>query len=299
MIYLVVAILSMSAFMLGLKHLNVKSIPIPQAIMTNYALALAVAVVSGREHLSAESMGGIFTHDWWYLGVFAGICYFASMDIMAASTRRAGVSVTTIASRCALIIPILWSFAFFGESVTGWQWAGIALVLASFFLIFRNRRDAAAKGGGRAGVAAVLMPLSVFLIMGIITVTMKSTQHAVQQSGNYAADYPLFEILIFASALTGSVIYYALSAGRRAFAFDWRSMLGGLCLGTFNYLITIGIMHGLRFVPTSVFYALYNICVVVITTLAGIMVFREKPGPAKIAGICLAAAAIGILTLMR
>lgn len=299
MLYLIIAIVSMSAFMLGLKFLNVKGIPVPQAIMTNYVFALAVAVISGWENLSIESIGGIFSHNWWWMGVVAGVFYFASMDIMSASTRRAGVSITTIASRCALILPILWSALFFGESVTTWQWVGIALVMAAFVLIFYARRqpvtDAAAK---KNNAATIIMPLTVFVIMGIVSVNMKSAQHAIQQSGNYATDYPVFNILIFATALAGSVIYYAVSFGRKAFVFNWKSILGGLCLGAFNYLVTFGIMNGLRFIPTSVFYALYNICVVIITTLAGVIAFREKLSPLKITGICLAAAAIAILSLL-
>lgn len=294
--YLILTILSMSAFMLGLKLLNVKNIPVPQAIMVNYALALAIAVVSGGGSLSAESSGGIFTHSWWYMGVMAGILYFASMDMMAASTRRAGVSVTTIAARCSMILPILWSFAFFGENITGWQWVGIVSVMAAFVLIFYNKRE---PGARKTDMAAILMPLAVFVIMGIIAVNMKSAQHAIRQTGNYTTDYPIFEILIFTSALAGSVIYYAASAGRKAFRFNWKSVLGGLCLGTFNYLITIGIMHGLRFVSTGTFYTLYNICVVVITTLVGVIAFREKLSPAKIAGICLAVGAIAILSLTK
>ena len=285
--------------MLDLKFLNIKGINVPQAIMTNYALALALAVLPNMNSLSREGFLGIFDNDWWYRGIIAGIFYFVSMDMMAASTRIAGVAVTTIAARASLVVPIVWSFFLYGEQVSAWQWIGIALVIAALVIIFYRKPDRNAPlKNPKSNTASVLMPLGVFVMLGIISVSMKSSQHIIGQTGNYAADYPLFQIILFASALAGAVVYYSLTIGKKAFRFSWKSVAGGLVLGTCNYLVTLGIMHGLRTLPTSVFYALYNICVVVIITLAGVIVFREKLGLMKTAGICLAVAAIAILSLL-
>jgi len=283
--------------MLDLKLLNIKGLNVSQAIITNYVLALALAVFTNLGNLSWSGFAGIFENDWWYRGIIAGILYFVSMDLMAASTRIAGVAVTTISARASLIVPIIWAFVFYGESVTGWQWTGIALVIVALVMIFYRKtdRNAPLKNTGN-NLAAVLMPLGVFITLGIISVSMKSSQHLIGQTGNYDTDYPVFQILLFISALAAAVIYYSLRKGRKIFRFDWKSVTGGLILGTCNYLVTLGIMHGLRTLPTSVFYTLYNICVVIIITLAGAMVFREKLGWGKIAGICLAVAAIAILS---
>ena len=299
MIYLIIAIVSMSCFMLDLKFLNIKGINVPQAIMTNYALALALAVLPNLGGLSWEGFQGIFDNDWWYRGIIAGIFYFVSMDMMAASTRLAGVAVTTISARASLIVPIVWAFVLYGEPVTLWQWVGIALVIAALVIIFYRKPDKTViSKDSKGNLAAVLMPLGVFLTLGVISLSMKSSQHIIGQTGDYAADYPLFMIILFASALAGAVIYYSLRIGKQAFRFSWKSVAGGLVLGTCNHLITLGIMHGLRTLPTSVFYALYNIGVVVIITIVGIIVFREKLGWMKTAGICLAVAAIAILSFL-
>lgn len=299
MIYLIIAILSMSCFMLDLKFLNIKGINIPQAIMTNYALALALAIFPNIGNLSWEGFSGILDNDWWYRGIIAGIFYFISMDLMAASTRLAGVAVTTISARASLVVPIIWAFLLYGESVTAWQWVGIALVIAALVIIFYRKPDKNVPlRNAKGSLAAVLMPLGVFITLGVISVSMKSSQHVIGETGNYAADYPLFMIILFASALAGAVIYYSVRVGKQAFRFNWKSVAGGLVLGACNHLVTLGIMHGLRTLPTSVFYALYNICVVVIITIVGVIVFREKLGWMKTAGICLAVAAIAILSFM-
>ena len=56
--YLLLAIAAMSLIMLALKFFNVKKIYIPQAIMTNYAFALIIALFSGGRYLAAADAGG-------------------------------------------------------------------------------------------------------------------------------------------------------------------------------------------------------------------------------------------------
>lgn len=84
--YLLLAIAAMSLIMLALKFFNVKKIYIPQAIMTNYAFALVIALFSGGRYLAAADAGGFGGNGWWYLALITGALYFGSMDLMAAST---------------------------------------------------------------------------------------------------------------------------------------------------------------------------------------------------------------------
>ena len=124
---------------------------------------------------------------------------------------------------------------------------------------------------------------------------MKTGQHLIRNGGSYAADYPVFETLLFAAAVIGSIGYYALTEGRRAFRPRWRSIVGGLCLGTFNYFVTFGTLHSLKYLSSSEFYGIYNISVVVISTVVGVAAFGERLTPRKIGGLIVALAAIFVL----
>jgi drug/metabolite transporter (DMT)-like permease len=293
MLFLILSIAAMSAFMLTLKFFAARNINASQAIIVNYALATAIGVLSCKEGVSP---GRLLEGGWWYLAVVAGVLMFASMHLMAVSTKFAGVAVTTISSRTSLLVPIIFSAIFFGERITPWQAVGTGLVIASFIIIFYNRADRSTLAKGSA-LKAVLMPVGVFLTVGIISVCMKSAQQIISLTGDYDADYPVYQAISFASALICAIAYYAVTEGRKAFAFSWKSILGGVCLGAFNYITVSSILLSLRTIPTSTFYAAYNMGVVVVTSVTGWLAFGEKLSPRKITGIILAIMAIAVLML--
>lgn len=294
MIYLLIALAAMTLIMLALKFFSVKGIYTPQAIMVNYGCALVIALVSTHGAIATETVSEILQTRWWYLALITGLLYFGSMNVMAVSTRRTGVSLTTMASRTSVILPIIWAAAFLGNHITGWEILGILLVLLAFTLII-YRPDTEARQTDRKGIKEILLPVSVFLSVGFIGVCMKTSQHIIKSYGTYATDYPVFETLLFAAAFVGSIIYYAATEGKRAFRIEWKSVVGGLCLGTFNHFVTFGTMNGLKYLSPSTFYGIYNIGTVLLTTIVGIAVFGEHLDRRKIAGICCAVAAICVL----
>ena len=295
--YLLLAIAAMSLIMLALKFFNVKKIYIPQAIMTNYAFALIIALFSGGRYLAAADAGGFGGNGWGDLALITGALYFGSMDLMAASTRRVGVSITTMASRTSVILPIVWAALFLGERITGWELLGTALVMLAFvFIIYRPHDKGTDTATGRnERLKTVLLPVGVFLSVGFIAVCMKTSQHLIKTEGCYETDYPVFEIMLFSAAFLGAVAYYAAKEGREAFRFRWKSIAGGLCLGTFNYFVTFGLMHGFKYFSSSTFYGIYNISVVLLTTLVGIAAFGEKLDGRKTVGMLFAVASIFVL----
>ncbi len=290
MIYLLTAIVSMSLIMLALKFFNVRKIYIPQVIMTNYLLAFCIAAIGGHDAIAGFDFSA-GPSAWLFLAPLTGLLYFSSMDIMAASTRRAGVSLTTMASRTSVVLPVLWAATVLGEPVSGWEVLGMVLVLTAFFLIIWQPRGETRNGG----IGSVLLPVCVFLSVGFIAVCMKTSQHLIKTTGDYASDYPVFEALLFAAAAIGSSLWYGLREGAKAFRPQWRPILGGLCLGTFNYFVTYGMMNGLKHMSSSVFYGVYNIAVVVLTSIVGVLVFRERLTRRQTAGIAVAVAAIMVL----
>lgn len=294
--YLFLAILSMCMFMLLLKVFTIKGWNIPQAILINYIIASAIGIASYGGEVSAEAL---FGNRWWYLAVISGALFFFSSDLMAASTRWAGMAVTTIASRTALVVPIIFSVIFLNESIGIWEVAGIVIIIAALFMIFYQKGESGAIGvlHGKDKIKSILLPALVFASMGIITVCMKSTQHIIREAGNYETDFPLYQAMTFVSAVICGTVYYGFTIGRRAFIPNAKSVIGGVFVGGFNYLVTISILFALNVLSTSVFYASYNISVVLITAVLSVAVFKEKLTPLKIAGLCLSLIAITILLL--
>lgn len=296
--YLLTAIGAMSLIMLTLKFFSARHIYTPQAIMVNYLFAFTLALIKGHEGLTGGHLTSLLATDWWYLALLTGLLYFGSMNVMAISTRRAGVAVTAMASRTSVILPIIWAALLLGERISGWEVLGILLVLTAFVLIIGDTTPSDAPTPATATQrqrVAWWLPAGVFFSVGFIAICMKTGQHLIRNGGSYAEDYPVFETLLFAAAVLGSIGYYALTEGRKAFRPQWRSIVGGLCLGTFNYFVTFGTLHSLKYLSSSEFYGIYNISVVAISTVVGVLAFGERLTLRKVCGLVTALAAIFVL----
>ncbi len=293
--YLLTAIGAMSLIMLTLKFFSARHIYTPQAIMVNYLFAFILALVKGSGALSAGRPEPLLATDWWYLALLTGLLYFGSMNVMAVSTRRVGVAVTAMASRTSVVLPIIWAALLLGERITGWELLGILLVLAAFALIIGKDDTPPTASASRRQAGSWWLPAAVFFSVGFIAVCMKTGQHLIRNGGSYATDYPVFEMLLFAAAVVGSIGYYALTEGGRAFRPQWRSIVGGLCLGTFNYFVTFGTLHSLKYLSSSEFYGIYNISVVAVSTVVGVVAFGERLTLRKACGLVTALAAIFVL----
>lgn len=283
MAYLIAAILSMTAIMLTLKVFAVKGINSSAAILINYLIAAIVSLAVAWPQFDVE----VILHGGWLTkGIILGLLFFTSMNLYAVSTGRCGVAITTIASRMALIIPILFACWFLGEGVTGIQTIGVALAVIALIVIFYQRSD-----GNRANRNVILLPVAVFLVTGAMNTLTKYSQHTIAHAGEYA----LFECIVFLSALVLAALYYAIRQGRSAFRFDYRSIIGGCCLGGFNFAVTYATLHALRHMNTSTFYPTYYIGVIILTALVGIVLFGEKLSARRIVGMAMAAVAIALL----
>lgn len=285
MLFLLLSILSMSALMVALKLFAIKNVNTSQAIVVNYVVAVAIGLFSSAGDVS---VGEVVGSSWLWLAVGIGALFFISMNLYALSTRRVGVALTTIASRLALIIPILIATLYLDESLSVRQVAGVVMVAVALVVIFFDRGQIASKG-----VWTLLLPLTVFAVTGLMNGSTKYAQYLLSERSDYSA----FEPTLFCGALLSAVVWYLIKSGVRVFRPDWRSIVGGLCLGTFNFLTTYGLLQGLRTMPTSLFYSAYYVGVVIVTAIVGVVTFGERLSVRKVVGMAVAVAAIVVISL--
>ena len=76
----------------------------------------------------------------------------------------------------------------------------------------------------------------------------------------------------------------------------WRGVLGGLALGLFNCGCTWGMLKALGVMSTGTFYPLYNIGIVIVATLIGVIAFKEKLRWLQVVGLLVAIGAIVLIS---
>jgi drug/metabolite transporter (DMT)-like permease len=247
----------------------------PHAVtVSNYfvasAAALAAAAVSGRPDAGAG---------WAALsGIGGGVFYLLGFVFYQKCVSTCGVGISGSAIKLGILVPLLVSLLAWSEVPNAVQWCGIALGLAAILAL-------AGPGEGGRGFAPLVL---LFLFGGIAEFSNKLFQ---KFSSPGTESLFLFFVFSTALALSGAI----LLAGR--VRPDRGSLLMGLAVGVPNMLASRFLLEALGMLPAPAVFAAYSSGSILLTSLAGILLFREHPSPRMLASILLTALSLLLISL--
>lgn len=317
MLYLLAAILFSSLFSIIFKICQQKRIDSSLVLFFNYLTALVFSIVpiiitilsgnigAGQDgvdmtstvSLSDFSLPGISVA----FALLQGFFFLAGFVIMDRSVWRSGVALTTVAARSSLVLSLILSWAMLGQSAP--RWFPVGIVFAAIFLIILptktiQHKDVVltSKTDEQRTRRAIILLFSLFILYGLSDFCLKLTQHTVESrfvDESLEMHLSSLTAVIFASASFFSLIY---CFARRSFSkFGLKAITGGIALGVANCLCTSCCLHALGAMSTSVYYPVYNIGIVAVSALAGVLFFKEKLNWIQISGLVLAASGITLL----
>lgn len=278
MLYLFLAIVCAATYSVLFKLFACREVDSLQAIAFNYLTATLLGVGLSLGDLDG---GLVLTSFEWGLSVVMGIMFMAAFVLMARSTARSGVAVTTVAARVSLIIPVVCSYLFLPNQ-TEPRWAAIAVIILALVLVIWQPSSKGKSGG----VSMLLLPFSVFILFGANNFCLKWAQSGMDAEG--AAAQLTAAIFLFAAIASGGY-YLAVTPERR---FSWQALGGGVALGVANYFTTYFMFLGLERLPSGLFFPIYHIGIVALVTTLGVFIFKEKLRALQIVGLVVAAAGI-------
>lgn len=305
MIYLLFAILFGSLFSVVLKICQRAQIDTQQVILFNYSSAFLLTLLPILLRMAGPD--GVPPQDFTLrpasIGacVLQGVLFLTGFSIMDRCTMRCGVALTTASARASLILPVLLSWILLAQPAP--SWLAVGLILAAMTLIVlpsgkdssSPESSAVPQSRGKAALALI----AVFIAFGLSDFTLKLAQHTVEPVS--AGDSVLMNrqldaltCVIFLMASIAGLVVCLVSGSFRKHKVGWRSLLAGLALGVINIVCTSCSLKALSVLATGTFYPLYNIGIVVVATLIGVLFFKEKLRPLQIAGLAVAVAAIAL-----
>lgn len=252
-----------------------------QAITWNYSMAILLTWLFFKPQLSIIQNGPVYNY------VALGILFPAIFVIMAASVRKAGIVRTDVAQRLSLFIPILAAFVLFGEATGTIKAIGIVLAFTAIICSIPWQKSA----GNKVEKGSWIYLLIVFLGFGVIDVLLKQ----LTKVNNVPFTTAIFVIFIIAFVLTLAGLIYQVSTKKMKFSLP--HILIGWVLGIANFgniLFYLKAHQALANSPSAVFSSV-NIGVIVVGTLVGIFVFKEKLNLLNKFGIAIAVLAIVII----
>lgn len=266
MIFLLLSILSSSLIFVIFKLYNTYRINTLQAIIINYFIACAVGLLLDSRPLYLLRI----PQEAWFPGtLFLGFLFISVFYLAALTTQRNGLSVVSVASKMSLAIPVLFGIFFFGESAGVVKILGILLALGAVFLTSIKKKEAIDLDKKH-----LLFPLLVFLGSGIIDTSIKylETSYVAKE------DVALFSSTIFGVAGTFGICVLVFQGIRGKLKITFRNVLGGIILGVPNFFSIYFLVLALRTegFESSTIFPLNNVSIVLVSTLLGIFLFRER-----------------------
>jgi drug/metabolite transporter (DMT)-like permease len=286
MIDLALSVLSSTLIFIAFKLFGVYKVQTLYAIITNYVVACLVGLFLYEGDMDIAQLSSTS----WYWGPIAlGVLFITIFNLMAKSTQVSGVSVTSVATKMSLVIPVVVGVVVYKEELSLLQIVGIVLALLAVYLssqkekgITINRKD-------------LLLPLLVFLGSGIIDTSIKyfEEKHLTDQ------EIPIFSSMVFGCAALTGLIFIGIKSFKTPLRVNFRNILGGIALGVPNYFSIFFLIRALRsdMLNSAAVFTLNNVAIVMLSTILGILLFKERLGAKNWGGVVLAILSIILVAL--
>ena len=214
-----------------------------------------------------------------WLGLISGVLYLTSLVLFQINTRRHGIVLSSVFMKLGLLVPIVMSVLFFREMPTASQAAGFCL--AVFAIVMINLKSDGRQTG--FGIGLIIM----LLLSGGADVMAKVFD--VFAPGSLSSLYLFYTFATACVLCLGLVLYQKERPG-------FREILYGVLIGIPNFFSAKFLLGALTKLPAVVVYPSFSVATMLIVTIAGVAVFRERLS--KIQWIALAVI-IGALILLN
>lgn len=278
MLYLILTIIS-SALVSILMRLSGSRVKDNIAMLAvNYLMCGVVAAVYADFSLlpGVTGIGGAGL-----MGGINGLLYLGSFMLLQINVQRNGVVLSSTFMKLGLLVSILTSVLFFGELPNGMQIVGFVIAVGAIVLINYDRE---AKG-----TAGFKLGLFLLMLSGGAGDTMAKV---FEELGNPVLE-PQFLFYTFAMALVLCVVLMGLKKQRPG---KWE-VLFGLLVGIPNYFSAKFLLGALETLPAVIVYPVYSVGSILVVTLAGVLLFRERLEKRQWIGLAAILTALVLLNL--
>jgi uncharacterized membrane protein len=292
MIYLLGSILLTSYLLLSFKYVERFGISNLQVIVANYWVCVITgSLVGGTTPFQASTV----EQSWFPYALIIGAGFISLLFLIATVAQRMGVSVVSVASKLALIIPFLMSIYLYQEQVKVWHIGGILLALPA--VVMTSVKPAVDKSAHATALSwrDYVSPFILFVGSGFLDTLVKY----VEQTHLAGQDPDHYLVTGFATAGTIGlvVVIFRVVTGKEKF--QWKSILAGLLIGIPNYFSIWCLMKALAGFPgkSSSMIPMNNLGIVVFSTVVAIYLFHEKLLKINRWGLLLAILSITLLAI--
>jgi glucose uptake protein GlcU len=266
-LFLVLALLSSFSIALLLKVFEQKERNRIVIVASNYIVAGALGyLLSQKTQVTTPVLA---------FGSVVGFFFCLGFILLFVAVKKKGVANSVTIGRLSLAIPVALSICCWGEKPLVADIIGLVLI---FFIIFTWE--------GKIGKISPIL-LSIFFVFGLLDSAMKF----------FKLEFPLtddgfFLIFVFGSAMVWGWLYILVSRQKPR----WADIFWGLFLGVPNFFSSYFLLKALAAIPAYVVFPFINIGIIILSALAGHLLFKEELDRKKVLLILLGIIAVFLLS---
>ena len=286
MIYLILSIVFSTSLFVIFKYFDIYKIDTLKAIVVNYIVAFILGFLLTDSTLPIVEL----PNQPWFIGAASlGLLFVSIFFIMALTAQRNGVSVVSVAGKMSVVVPIIFGVVLYNESLSAIKVIGIVLAIVAVYLASVKEDLEKHKKAG------LLLPVILFFGSGAIDTTLKYVEK------NYVAEN---EVAIFSGSLFGFAAFFGLiillfKTIKKREAFGLKNLIAGIVLGIPNYYSIVFLIKALqnKELESSTLFTINNVGIVVVSTLVGLLIFKESFSLKNKIGIALAITGIVLVAI--
>ncbi|MBI1315335.1 hypothetical protein GC167_00535 [bacterium] len=262
------------------------------AVDNRWAVAVNYTFCAVGGILLSPIGGPQFNEVWWIPALMLGTAFTYLFVKMAALTQSGGLALSTIASQMSLLIPVALAPLLYGETLGLWRALGIGVGLVSIGLMVTPSKRAIPAQNPGTGRSPWVDTLIIFLGTGLCTALVKYSRFYFVGAESE---------LLFVGCVFGIAAFWAWVGVVRAPRLDRaqavQSTWAGLVLGIPNLGSLVFLVKALGSGLDSAWvFPMNNLGIVLISSVAGWLIFGQRLGIKSLLGI---GAALVAVVLMR
>ena len=278
MLSLILAVLCSTAIALAMRVSTDRVSSNVGLLAMNYLTCFVIAVCfTGVGSLFTAAEGGGIAFG---LGAAQGVLYLAAFLLLQLNIRKNGVVLSAIFQRLGLLVPMVVSVFLFREIPEAMQIVGFCVAVFAIVLINLEKEQ-------------TVMQFKLGLLLILLAGGAADVMAKLYEEWGNPALAPQFLLHTFGVALVlslGLLVWKKERAG-------WKELLYGMAVGIPNYFCAKFLLAALKTVPAVIVYPTFSVATILLVTLAGVVLFKERLGKRQWAAVAIILLALVLLNI--
>ena len=236
------------------------------------------------------SLNHVLNSEWIYHAMIIGTLFIIVFNFYAFGTQKIGISITTLANKISLIIPVCAALILYPEKESFTILKGIAFFLALVGIYLSTTKSGRLTFNNKY----IWIIILVFIGQGVSDAIFNDFAQKFPNEGGYL----FFMTLFFFASISGILILSGKSIVSNN-TLQSKSMFWGIIFGIPNFFSLVFFLKALndKELSSSIVFPLVSMGVIASSSIIGMILFKEKLSRNNWIGILLSICAIYIFSI--